>query len=226
MTPWDRLRAWQTEVREPALSLLVVYLLFLEFVLAPWEVEAGLDVRRGGSGVIAAGFAGFAFCIVRTRLGVALVLGVCLMAILGWILGGFMPPSAEIRIELIVKFAVLVLLTGAIGAAVFGPGAITLHRVLGAVAIYLMVALIFAQAFGAIVSLDPHAYQFAPGNHPGDGQLLYFSFATLTTAGYGDIVPVDPFARSLASLEAVFGQLYPATVLARLLTLELEARRR
>jgi hypothetical protein len=56
--------------------------------------------------------------------------------------------------------------------------------------------------------------------------LIYFSFSTLTTVGYGDIVPVHPIARSLSSVEAIIGQLYPATLLARLVTLELEDRRR
>jgi hypothetical protein len=56
--------------------------------------------------------------------------------------------------------------------------------------------------------------------------LTYFSFATLTTVGYGDVLPVHPLARSLSSLEAIIGQLYPATLLARLVTLELEDRRR
>ena len=55
------------------------------------------------------------------------------------------------------------------------------------------------------------------------GRLLYF--VTLTSTGYGDIVPLHPVARSLATLEAVIGQLFPATLLARLVSLELEGRR-
>lgn len=55
--------------------------------------------------------------------------------------------------------------------------------------------------------------------------LIYFSFVTLTSVGYGDIVPLHPYARSLANLEAIIGQLYPATLLARLVTLQLEGRR-
>ncbi|WP_291577128.1 potassium channel family protein [Bradyrhizobium sp.] len=53
---------------------------------------------------------------------------------------------------------------------------------------------------------------------------MYFSFATLTTTGYGNIFPVHPVARSLCNLESIFGQLYPATLLARLVTLELADR--
>ena len=49
--------------------------------------------------------------------------------------------------------------------------------------------------------------------------LLYFSFTTLTTLGVGDILPIHPIARSLTTLEALVGQLYPAVLLARLVTL-------
>jgi hypothetical protein len=54
--------------------------------------------------------------------------------------------------------------------------------------------------------------------------LFYLSFATLTTTGYGDLVPLHPLARSLCNFEAVIGQLYPATLLAKLVTLELRDR--
>ena len=62
------------------------------------------------------------------------------------------------------------------------------------------------------------------GNLPAAGDLIYFSFVTLTSTGYGDIVPLHPFARGLANVEAIIGQLYPATLLARLVTLEVESQ--
>lgn len=55
--------------------------------------------------------------------------------------------------------------------------------------------------------------------------LIYFSFVTLTSTGYGDILPVHPFARSLCNVETIIGQLYPATLLARLVSLEIEGRK-
>ena len=55
--------------------------------------------------------------------------------------------------------------------------------------------------------------------------MLYFSITTLTTTGYGDIVAVDPFARSLANLESVLGLFYLGITVARLVILELEHRR-
>ncbi len=70
--------------------------------------------------------------------------------------------------------------------------------------------------------------QFSKVNHAalhGLGIYVYFSFTTLTSTGYGDMVPIHPFARSAANLEAMIGQLFPATLLARLVSLEIEARR-
>ena len=58
------------------------------------------------------------------------------------------------------------------------------------------------------------------------GQILYFSFVTLTSTGFGDIVPVHPVIRMLVNVEAIIGQLYPPTLLARLITLELRGARR
>ena len=51
-----------------------------------------------------------------------------------------------------------------------------------------------------------------------NGELVYFSLTTLTSTGYGDILPVHPAARSLANLEAVIGQLYLAILVARLVS--------
>ena len=57
---------------------------------------------------------------------------------------------------------------------------------------------------------------FTPGNTESlQSYLCYFSFITLTTLGYGDIVPVHPMARMLVSLEGVVGQLFPAILIAQ-----------
>lgn len=116
-----------------------------------------------------------------------------------------------------------------VGHAVYAPGRITSHRLQGAVVVYLTVALIFASAYGLIWELHPDAFAHldpAKGVPAETAALLYFSLATLTTTGYGDIVAVAPFARSLANLESVLGVFYLAITVARLVTLELEDRRR
>ncbi|MGC1302226.1 MAG: ion channel [Caulobacteraceae bacterium] len=103
---------------------------------------------------------------------------------------------------------------------VFGGGRVTLHRIMGAVILYLSIGLIFANIYRASALLLHPAFTALPPNSGGAlSQLLYFSLSTLTTTGFGDIAPVHPFVRSLANLESVIGQLFPATLLARLVTL-------
>ena len=105
--------------------------------------------------------------------------------------------------------------------AVFAPGRITYHRVIGAVLVYLTIGLVFVALYTLVGALSPLSFSglrvVDRTTLPSD--LIYFSFSTLTSVGYGDIVPVHPFARSLSNLEAIIGQLYPATLLARLVSL-------
>jgi hypothetical protein len=58
-----------------------------------------------------------------------------------------------------------------------------------------------------------------------DGTIVYFSFVTLTSTGFGDVTPLHPIVRTLSNVEAIIGQLFPATLLARLITLELRGYR-
>jgi hypothetical protein len=114
-----------------------------------------------------------------------------------------------------------------IGRALFAPGPITLHRVIGAVVLYLNLALAFATLYRLLCDLLPGALQ---GIEVGAGEtqtfsaLVYFSLVTLTATGYGDVLPIHPIARSLANLESVIGQIFPATLIAALITQHLEWR--
>jgi len=108
---------------------------------------------------------------------------------------------------------------------IFGPGRVTAHRVQGAVLVYLNVAALFSIVYGIILAHAPDAIKLASGTSiqltsgVQASALSYFSLSTLTTTGYGDIVPVHPFVRGLANLESVIGQLFPATLLARIVAL-------
>ena len=115
-----------------------------------------------------------------------------------------------------------------VARAVFAPGRVTYHRIIGAVLPYLLIALVFVALFIFAGLASPQSFSgLALQDSPSlAANLIYFSFATLTTTGYGDIIPVHPLARSLCNLEAIIGQLYPATLLARLVSLEIEGRRR
>jgi hypothetical protein len=104
----------------------------------------------------------------------------------------------------------------------FAPGDITFHRIVGSVVVFLLVGLIFSYMFHVVYLFTDHS---SFNNLNGDGlrEFLYFSFTTLTTMGYGDITPVHPIARSLANFEALIGQLYPAILIARLVSMEFES---
>lgn len=110
---------------------------------------------------------------------------------------------------------------------VYQDGPVTAHRVRGAVAAYVLIAVLFANAYALISYLIPGAFNMPqPTGHIERMQALYyFSVVTLTTLGYGDITAVHPMARSLVMVEALIGQLYPAILIARLVTLEIETRR-
>ena len=117
-------------------------------------------------------------------------------------------------------------LSSVVARAVFSPGKVTNRRIVGGILLFLSIGLVFVAIFSFLLLLAPNAFaniESRQGDFP-IGSLIYFSFVTLTTMGYGDIVPVHPYARGIVNIEAIIGQLYPATLLARLVTLELTHR--
>jgi hypothetical protein len=93
---------------------------------------------------------------------------------------------------------------------------------------YLNLGMMFATGYRLLWDLNPASLNGIPTpieTLQATHTILYFSFVTLTSIG-GNIVPVHPFARSLVNLESIIGQLYPATLLARLVTLQLQSGRR
>ena len=91
---------------------------------------------------------------------------------------------------------------------------------IGAVAIYLLLGITWALIFSFVHAIDPSSFGDILGSEHSDwNQFVYFSFSTLTTLGYGDVVAVSPFARTLSILTAVSGVMYEAMIIARLVGL-------
>jgi uncharacterized membrane protein SirB2 len=110
----------------------------------------------------------------------------------------------------------------------FRPGPVSVHRVMGGVAVYFLIGLTWAFGYKLLMEERPDAIHFqtfmggSPSAEP--SRLIYFSFSTLTSVGYGDAYPVHRIARSRATAEALIGQLYPAILIATLVGLSLQAR--
>jgi voltage-gated potassium channel Kch len=113
----------------------------------------------------------------------------------------------------------------------YKEGPLASQRIQAAVAAYLLITIAFALGYVLISFVMPGAFRFpdkAPNiEDPRFGYIFhYFSISTITTVGYGDIVPVHPFSQTLATIEALVGQLYPAILLARLVSLSVVDSRR
>jgi hypothetical protein len=216
-----------THWRERSLTVLVVVECVQLFLIAPLAAEHGVSVAAFLL-IVIANIAVALAVVWHIRAAVTAVLTATGMEAAAVALRITHPSQQMESLDIAAAFVLLVTLTIVLSIVVFGPGRVTIHRVVGAVAIYLNVATVFALAYRLIDALGPGRFTASPsidGHAHTLSDLIYFSFTTLTTSGFGDIVPVDPFARALANMESVIGQLFPATLLARLISLEIEHRR-
>lgn len=103
-------------------------------------------------------------------------------------------------------------------------GPVNADRIKGAVIAYLLIGLLWAK-FYMIAFLATTSTFYGISTEHAQLDLIYFSFVTLTSVGYGDITPVHEVARVLANIEAIVGQLFPAIFIARVISRELMHRR-
>jgi fucose 4-O-acetylase-like acetyltransferase len=101
----------------------------------------------------------------------------------------------------------------------FRRQAVTTNTILSAIVAYLLIAVAFAALYQILELSEPGSFLGIPEAataHQLSNEMIYFSLVSLTTMGYGDIVPASSLARPLAALEGVFGALYLAVMIARL----------
>jgi hypothetical protein len=222
------IQAWQSRVRNPSLTVLLVLELCAIFLAAPLAAK-GLPIAPAIADTLVLAVL-VIVVMLSHRWGAIILILLGLAAIVAsLLLGGEWSPVLVTVLRRGGDILAFSALTWVVGHAVYAPGRITFHRLQGAVVLYLSLATMFASAYGLIWELSPGAFAnlLAPVGGPEEvATMLYFSLTALTTAGYGDIVAVDPLARSLANLEGMLGQFYLAITVARLVTLELEDRRR
>lgn len=104
---------------------------------------------------------------------------------------------------------------------------ISANRVVGAVSLYLLLGVLWAISYAVIEMLLPGSFAgfSKPLSQGWSSEWLYFSFVTMTTLGYGDLVPFSATARTFAYMQAVFGQFYIAILVAGLVSAYITHRR-
>jgi len=131
---------------------------------------------------------------------------------------------------LLISHAIILVLIGffcvTILAYVLRRGRVNSDKIFAAICVYMLMGYGWSFVYSILVELEPHAFVATTevGLHDFVARLLqlrYFSFMTLTTVGYGDIVPHSPLARTLTALEAVMGQFYLVVLVGRLVGLHI-----
>ena len=156
-----------------------------------------------------------------------LALGLALGALA--LLSRWLPYVADITIATtaadVVLIIFLIFVAWTVTAALARQREVDVDTVAGGITVYLLIGVVFAIGFGLVEALDGGAFH-RPAGGPVSPEasarfpdLMYLSFVTMTTLGYGDMTPVSPAARSLAVAEAVLGQLFIAVFIARLVAL-------
>ena len=155
-------------------------------------------------------------------------LGLALVGYGSFLAGGFVEiPALQVMTHLCFTLFFGFMTVTVVGN-VWRVRSVTLDTILGSVCAYLLLGMTWTMACILIQIFVPGSY--AVGGQPlvfgGGGRgiypdFIYYSFVTLTTLGYGDMLPLSPAARSLAVLEAVVGQMFIAVLVARLVGLQI-----
>ncbi len=124
----------------------------------------------------------------------------------------------EISSFILVIFHAMIL--GVMLRYIFTSGSVTVDVLFASAAVYFLISFLFVPIYGMLETAFPGSFVDNTLGLPVRWQqFAYYSLITLSTAGYGDILPVSPWARMLASIEAAIGVLYVAILMARLVSL-------
>jgi hypothetical protein len=111
-----------------------------------------------------------------------------------------------------------------VGSQVLLTGSVDLNKIVGSVALYLIIGMIFSIFYVILLEFSPHALNGIESTNWYDNMptTTYFSFVTLATLGYGEIHPATPVAQVIAIIEAITGLFYMAVIVAGLIGAKLK----
>lgn len=129
-------------------------------------------------------------------------------------------------VHLLLMLAFFIMTVIIAGRQVLLTGAITGNKMVGAICIFFLLGLIWAMLYLLLLEWDPASFNnIEYGSwHDNISAIVYFSFVTMTTLGYGEITPALPLARFLAYLEAIMGLFYIAIMVASLVGVRVASR--
>lgn len=214
--------------RAPFLRARFAFVLLLQFGLMFWLVA--FKHRSDSRGLL--DLAGvviplFAIVVVTERKRdrrFAFALAAASMLFSGGALSGFRPGGVDVGPALAVVFSAYAtwrMLRGIVRAKF-----VTGDVLAGALATYIMAGLAFAVLYGVIANLRPEAFTKATGAPVTFPDLVYFSFVSLMTIGFGDVTATGPFARAFVITEGLFGVMFTTIVMASLVAAYLQQRER
>jgi hypothetical protein len=118
----------------------------------------------------------------------------------------------------VVQITLLAIAMGAVLRRVVTTAEVGSRTILGALSVYTVLGILFTFLFGTIERIQGGAF-FEGVVHPSGSDFLFFSYTTLTTTGYGDLVPGGQPGRMVAGLEMMLGQIFLVTLVAGLVSL-------
>jgi hypothetical protein len=201
----------------------VLLLVIATFVLASLTKYAGwsaVGISALGAASAAVGLASSGLRAELVWAAGSLALGCVTFAVVAALSGrnGFLAIAAFIQIALLAWAA------GAVLRTVIGESEVGFRTILGAISVYLIFGLLFTALYVAIDRLQAGLFFGSAGQlHTGD--FVFFSFTTLTTTGYGNLIPAGQPGKMFAVFEMLLGQIFLVTLIARLVSLWRPARR-
>ncbi|MGZ6307069.1 MAG: potassium channel family protein [Ktedonobacterales bacterium] len=216
-SPRPRQGMW-TRIRSGNSYGLVLLLILLDYLLV--SIVSSYSWGR----VIINILLGFTLLVVlyiaRTRRIWQVLAGIYLIVVsLYAVIAVFVPSvTATARVPALSGGLLLIFAPVAILRRVIRDTFVSVETILGAVSVYLLLGFSFASVFATIGSFSPSPF-FAGYSPATANDYLFFSYTTLTTVGYGNLVPAGTFGRTFAMVEALLGQIYLVIVVARLVSL-------
>jgi hypothetical protein len=216
LVPRDAGAGWRSGTARYGLLLATVFVFVaVQGIMPPSDAQQVIVAGLSGASLLlalrAAGLGGHVLAVAGGAAAIVLVLSVVRATV-----GGIGEGAAGLMNLALVAFGPPAVAFGVIHE-VRASGRVRLQAVMGVLALYMLLGVLFAFVYGAIDRLGGDPF-FANGDTTTTSRCLYFSFTTLTTVGYGDFVARSNLGHTLAVFEALLGQIYLVTVVSVLVS--------